>query len=195
MDSWSNGVVKYWTKGVCWFKKGKSLIPVFLLFVIMSCQSETNKYRVSQIDTVSFRMEEMARVYLEIDTAKIISSYKTILLNIDKLNNLSEPDDRKLLIEYGTLKKGFKEFIKSVPATLEEMEVCRKQIKELKDDAANGFYPQDEFDLYFKHEANASQSIRVQMSYYHTRISSLMNKFERLNPRIERVIDSLSIIK
>jgi len=195
MEYWRGGVIEYWSNGVCRFKKEKLLIPVFLLFVIISCQSETDKYRVSQIDTVSFRMEEMASVYLEIDTVKIISSYKTILLNIDKLNSLSEPEDRRLLIDYGALKKGFKEFIKSAPVTLEELEVCREQIKNLKDDAANGLYSQDDFDLYLKHEANASQSLRVQMSYYHTRITSLINKFERLNPRIERVIDSLSIIK
>lgn len=171
------------------------LIPVLLLFTMISCQSETDKYRVSQIDTISYRMEEMARVYLEIDTAKINDSYNTILYNIDKLNSLSEPDNRKLLIDYGSLKKGFKDFIKNRPLTIEELEVCRKQIEDLKNDASNSFYTDDEFKLYLKHEANASQSLRVQMSYYHTRINSQQSKFENLNPRIERLIDSLTLVK
>lgn len=170
------------------------LIPVLLFITMISCQSEGDKYRVSQIDTISYRMEEMARVYLEIDTTKINNSYNTILHNIDKLNRLSEPGNKKLLIDYGSLKKGFKDFIKNRPLTKEELEVCRKQIKDLKDDASNSFYTDDEFELYLKHEANASQNLRVQMSYYHTRINSQQSKFEKLNPRIERLIDSLTLV-
>jgi len=162
---------------------------------MISCQTVTDKYRVSQIDSISYRMEEMARVYLEIDTVKIKNSYQTILINIDKLNKLPESNNKKLLMDYGTLKKGFKEFIKSTDVTLGELNICRKQITDLRDDAGKGLYSDDEFELYLKHEADASQNLRVQMSYYHSRIDSQMSKFENLNPSIERLIDSLTMVK
>lgn len=187
--------MKCWSKGVRQFNKVMLFSATLIFLTMISCQSDTDKYRVSQIDTVSYRMEEMAKVYFEIDTAKINSSYQSILINIDKLNRLPESNNKNLLMDYGTLKKGFKEFIKSNTATLDELDVCRKQIKDLRDDTANGLYSDDEFELYFNHEANASQNLRVQMSYYHSRIASQMSKFESLNPGIERLIDSLTMVK
>lgn len=166
-----------------------------VLFSLSSCQTQADKYNISQVDSVSLRMEEMAKAYLEIDIDEVNTSYKTILLNIDTYNNIKKPIDNKLIFEYGTLKKGFKEFIKSNDATLAELKDCRNQIKTLKEDAGNGLLSDDDFKLYLKHEANASQNLRVRLSYYHNRINSQIDKFEILNPQFEQFLDSLSSLK
>ena len=53
----------------------------------------------------------------------------------------------------------------------------------------------DDFEVYLKHEANASQNMRVQMSYYETRIKDQVEKFDKLNPQIENLIDSLTVLQ
>lgn len=165
---------------------------VFLLFSLVSCQTKTNNLQVSRVDSISFRMEETAKVYYEIDTLKIDSFYTIVLFNFNRLGKMKIQESNELLLNYGTLKKGFKEFIKRRPYTLEELEFCRKQINDLREDAENGLLTDEDFELFLKHEANASQSLRVQMSYYQARIAAQVKKFEQLNPRIDSLVNTLN---
>ncbi len=173
------------------------ILQIFLLaFVILSfasCQTNEDKLKVLRVEGISYKMEETAKVYFEIDTLKIDSLYSVILFNLDRLGKLGYQDDHKLIMDYATLKKGFKEFIKRRPYTIEELEFCRNQIEDLREDAENGLLSDEDFELYLKHESNASQSLRVQMSYYESRIAAQVKKFENLNPQINSLIDSLNI--
>ena len=175
----------------------RATIFLFLAFILSlsSCQTKADKLKVEQVDSISNRMEATAEVYLQIDTLKVDSIYKTLLINYDKLNKLENIGNQQLMIEYGTLKKGLKEFIQRRPYTLQELEFCRKQIKALRQDAGRGLLSDDDFEVYLKHEANASQNMRVQMSYYQTRIQDQVGKFDNLNPQIEQIIDSLTILQ
>ena len=137
-------------------------------------------------------MEETAKVYYEIDTLKIDSFYTIVLFNLNRLGKMKIQESNELLLNYGTLKKGFKEFIKRRPYTLEELEFCRKQINDLREDAENGLLTDEDFELFLKHEANASQSLRVQMSYYQARIAAQVKKFEQLTPRIDSLVNTLN---
>ena len=170
----------------------KLILPLLIIFGFLSCQTNTNKERISKVDSVFHRMELVADVFLEIDTSKITNDYHTILRNIDKVNSLGTSNNQELLIQYGTLKKSFKEFVKKSPNTFKELEECRTQLNNLKQDIENNKITDNEFELYLKQEADASQNIRVQMSYYHERINSQIVLFEKLNPEIEILIDSLS---
>lgn len=170
----------------------KLILPLLLIFGFLSCQTRINKERIIKVDSVSLRMEQVAKVFLEIDTAKVTKDYYTILSNIDKVNSLGTSNNQDLFIQYGTLKKSFKEFVKKSPYTFKELEECRLQLKNLKQDIENNKITDSEFELYLKQEADASQNIRVQMSYYHERINSQIIIFEKLNPEIEILIDSLS---
>ena len=164
------------------------LLLAVLMISLASCQTKTNNLQVSRVDSISFRMEETAKVYFEIDTIKIDSFYSIVLFNLNRLGKMETQGNTELLMNYGTLKKGFKEFIKRRPYTLEELEFCRKQINDLREDAENGLLSDEDFELFLKHEANASQSLRVQMSYYQARISAQAKKFEQLNPRIDSLM-------
>ena len=209
MEYWSN--TKQWNKrntktyalghlgDIYIFTPRQSISPslqIFLLALLIisitSCQTKTNKLQVSRVDSISYRMEETAKVYFEIDTVKIDSFYSIVLFNLNKLSEIENQENQELLMDYGTLKKGFKEFIKRKPYTLEELEFCRKQINDLREDAENGLLSDEDFELYLKHEANASQSLRVQMSYYQARIASQVKKFEQLNPQIDSLINNLN---
>jgi hypothetical protein len=173
----------------------RATIFLFLAFILSlsSCQTKADRMKVGQVDSISYRMEATAEVYLQIDTLKVDSIYKTLLSNYDKLNKLENIGNQQLIIEYGTLKKGLKEFIRRRPSTMQELEFCRKQLKALRQDAGRGLLSDDDFEVYLKHEADASQNMRVQMSYYQVRIQNQIEKFEKLNPQIENLIDSLSI--
>lgn len=199
MEMWSNEIRESVKKQKMtfgnYFNTSLLFFSFFVLLALSSCQTQADKYNVSRVDSISFKMEEMAKAYLEIDINDVSKSYKTILLNIDTYNNIKKPIDNKLIFEYGTLKKGFKEFIKSNDATLAELKDCRNQIATLKEDAGNGLLSDDDFKLYLKHEANASQNLRVRMSYYHNRINSQIKKFETLNPHFEQLLDSLALLK
>lgn len=171
------------------------IFSIILLFGLSSCTSESDKLKVSQIEVISSRLEAVVTLYSEIDINKVDTSYKTLLFNIYEINSLKINPEDKLIFDYGILKKGFKEFIKSHDITLKELENCRNQINTLKEDVSNGLLSDEEFELYLKHEGNASQSLRVRMTYYHNRISSIMEKFDSLNPQVEIIIDSVSLTK
>jgi len=175
----------------------RATIFLFLAFILSlsSCQTKADRMKVERVDSISHRMEATAEVYLQIDTLKVDSIYKTLLSNYDKLNNLDNLTNQQILLEYGTLKKGLKEFIQRRPYTMQELEFCRKQLKSLRQDAGRGLLTDEDFEVYLKHEANASQNMRVQMSYYQTRIQDQVDKFDRLNPQIENLIDSLTVVQ
>jgi len=135
-------------------------------------------------------MEAVADVYLELDTLRIDEIYQSIGRNIYLIDSLGIADNKDLIYNYGALNKGFKEFVKVRPYTIEELNFCRQQLNDLSEDVENGLID-DDFRLFLTHEANASQSIRVQMSYYHERINAFIEKYENLNPDIEQLIDSL----
>ncbi len=169
------------------------LLAFIFILSLSSCQTKADRMKVDRVDSISHRMEATATVFMQIDTLRVDSVYKTLLSNYDKLSKLENIGNQQLLIEYGTLKKGLKEFIQRRPYTMQELEFCRKQQKALRQDAGRGLLSDDDFEVYLKHEADASQNMRVQMSYYQTRIQNLAEKFDRLNPQIEGLIDSLTI--
>ena len=171
----------------------QTFLLAFFILSFASCQTNDDKLKVLRVEGISYKMEETAKVYFEIDTLKIDSLYSVILFNLERLGKLGYQDDHKLIMDYATLKKGFKEFIKRRPYTIEELEFCRNQIEDLREDAENGLLSDEDFELYLKHESNASQSLRVQMSYYESRIAAQVKKFELLNPQINSLVDSLNI--
>ncbi len=132
---------------------------------------------------------------MAIDTNLVKNNYKIVLTTINKLDGLELKTTNVLLDNYGTLKKGFKEFIKTNPYTLDELKFCNQQLEDLKLDIKNRKLSQEEFDLYLKHESNAAQALRVKMSYYQSRLQSQNDKFYKLNPKVNSLIDSLLLIK
>ena len=169
-----------------------SILLAFLIFTLSACQTNDNNLKLARIDSISNRMEEIAIVYLEIDTLEIDSFYNITIHNLKSLAKLDINNSNKLIFNYSTLRKGFKEFIKRRPYTLEELEFCRNQIENLYDDTKSGMLTDEDFELFLKHEENASQSLRVQMSYYQARIAAQVQKFKTMNPQINSLIDSLN---
>ncbi|NOY50887.1 MAG: hypothetical protein GXO88_10050 [Chlorobi bacterium] len=64
-------------------------------------------------------------------------NYKSVISNINKLNELELNANHSFLNDYGILKKGFKEFIRTNPYTIDELRFCNKQLEDLKADIRN----------------------------------------------------------
>jgi hypothetical protein len=167
------------------------LISVFL----SSCNTARVKERIAGVDSISYYLNKTAEVFLAIDTLAVKEKYKSVMSNIHKLNELELHTTNNLINDYGILKKGFKEFITTNPYTIDELRFCNKQLEDLKTDIRNHKLSEEEFKLFLKHEANAAQSLRVKMSYYQSRLQSQIIKFNKLNPKVISLIDSLSSLK
>jgi len=175
----------------------KKYLILFLIlpFVFNSCKTKTHPKKVAQIDSIYRITDSIEKTLSKIDTANIIKVYKEYKNNIGLIGKYF--DDKKddstwsTMTSYGSINKPLKKFVKDFPGLYKEIDFSRGQLDSLKVDVENNNVALDKIPVYIQSEADAVNTLKMQVDAYVNDTKINLRLFDSLNPKVKKVIEKL----
>ena len=168
------------------------LLIYALSFLLFSCNNKPDvKTYLSKIDSLSLSLEESASAYKDIDTAEIRQYYVEIETQINELKDYNNIINTSPVISYNKTKNNFNDFLKTYPVLMHELKYTKAQLSDLKHDIENRNLNQDNLSLYMDQERQSVYVLKLKMDHYSQQLKLGMINYNRLNPEIKTLTDSL----
>lgn len=172
-------------------KISTAFIAITLMF-FTSCINSTFYENIAvKVDSLNASLEASASSYESLDTILIARQYNTIVEHMDSLKVYESLATTPLLVEYKYVRKNYKTFFRGHPLTIKELNYSRAQLAALKNDFEHYQPDTEDARLYFKQEKEAITYIKKRMDAYQKLIIEGMNRFDTLNPQVEKMLDSI----
>jgi hypothetical protein len=176
----------------------KTIAKIGLLFLLVATLSCVNykfyEAYAEKVDSLQATLEASATSFEQIDTTTIAFQNSQIKQNLDSLSSLGEEIVSATVNDYYYIEKSYKTFLREYPLAMEELQFCRQQLTNLKHDIEHRYLDEELIKSYFSHEEEAVGLLKQKMEILGKTANRQMETFDRVNPRIDLMIDSLSKI-
>jgi len=172
---------------------GRFLIFVFASLLFFTGCSNRQFYDgfTNSIDSLSASLEGTATAYEHLDTTLFKEQFGEMNVHLDSLRSFGEIALFPTVVDYGYVRKRYKTFLREHPLTIKELIYSREQLTDLKHDIKSKGLDKAEVRQYFKQEKEAVAYLNRRMDSYRESILRNHEKFEKLNPKIIVLLDSL----
>jgi hypothetical protein len=171
---------------------------IFLLilpFVFNSCKTKSHPKKVAQVDSIYAITDSIEKKLSTIDTLNIKKVFKEYKENIGLIGRYF--DDKKddstwsTMTTYGAINNPLKRFVMDYPGLYDELSFSRGQLDSLKTDIENDKVSVEKMPVYIQTEADAVNTLKIQVDSYVNDAKANLKLFDSLNPIMKGVIEKL----
>ncbi len=162
-------------------------IPV-LTIVLFSCNNLSNQQYINSIDSLNLRLENATEDYPNIDSIAFAKIRKVVATNCKTTDYKDDSNYSNLFIPYSQINKSIKHILKMDFQIRKELLKSNEQIDNLLHDVNNNLVDTKLLVKYIEDEEKAVNELINRMDFNHQRMISETNRYDSLNPLIEKLI-------
>lgn len=163
-------------------------IPVLIL-VLFSCNNVRNQQYISSIDSLNLRLENATENYPKIDSISFAKIRENVTKNCKAIDYKDDSNYRKLFIPYSQINKSIKHILKMDFQIRKELLNSNEQIDNLLYDVNNNLIDAKLLVKYIEDEEKYVNELIGRMDFNTQRLIAETNKYDSLNPLIEKLIN------
>lgn len=160
-----------------------------LSFLLISCNNTHNHKFLVQIDSLDLHLENAIKEYSIIDSTTLAKIRENVITNCNRIDYKVDSSFNKLIIPYSQINKSIKQILKMDFYINTEIQKSRIQISDLHHDADKNLIDTNLLLQYIEDEKKAVNILIERMNYNYLRVISETNRYDSLNPLIEKQIN------
>jgi hypothetical protein len=149
----------------------------------------------NRLDSLNASLEASASSFEQIDTVVVFNQNRTIMTSLDSIRRMQVDIVDGTINDYNNIGRAYKTFFRMYPLVMSELQYSRQQLADLKHDVENRHLDEELTTNYYDQEMDAVALLKRKMDKLSEIAEKQGKQFERLNPKVERIIDSLTKLK
>jgi len=175
-----------------------ALFIALSVITMTSCDSAIKNQRLKRIDSLGTYLNHVNEVTSNVDSALIEKRINNLSSTGDwVLANITDTLDPKPGITFGDHLRCKKFYDKSRLRLMQvktELKYSEKQLQKLRTDVENSFYSDEEFEGYFKTEAQAIEKLVNASDELAATYESVNAQYDYTKPKVDAIVDSIKAI-
>ncbi|MEZ4720449.1 MAG: hypothetical protein R2813_01065 [Flavobacteriales bacterium] len=165
---------------------------------LTSCNQEIKEERLKRIDSLGTHLNHVSEVIASVDSAMIQSRLDEMDRNANWLNdNINGEIKLPTAIKFGDYMRCQKFYGKALNRyrkVKSELQYSEKQMETLRKDVKNSFYSDEEFEGYFRTEAEAIKSLIEATDELEGSYDAVNEQYMKTKPAATSILDSIKSV-
>lgn len=160
-----------------------------------ACNSEVKKERLQRIDSLGVHLNYVNETLEEVDSAMLQNRINEIRKTSDWVyDNITDTLPKKPGLAFGDYLRTNKylgQALSRYDEVKRELNYSERQVKTLRTDVENNFYSEEEFEGYFRTEAESVASLVSATDELKSRYDYSKERYNKFKPVVKDMVDSL----
>jgi hypothetical protein len=171
------------------------LTAILLPFFLISCNNFKHSKEISKIDSLLTVLDSAKAKLHELDTIYVKNCYDKYLDNLkqirEKFKGKKDELTFRTMEQYGLINKPLRNFLRNFDNFNKEINYSKAQLKNLKCDIKNNKIDKEKIAEYIDTESKAVNTLNKKINISVNSSKKYIKKFEKLNPKIYKIIKDL----
>jgi hypothetical protein len=172
----------------------KKLSFLVIIFSILFFACNSKDQRVIEAENMINDLDSVKTEMQAVDSSEIALKSQSYMANIEAIqsvfNDTNHTDEEwELLTQYSTIKKPLRDYSKKYSIFMKELNYSITQIESLIYEYEEGSIDSVKYDSYYQTEMEVANNLMLQIQVELAKTKESSNKYDSLNPQIEKYIE------
>jgi len=172
----------------------KYILGILFIALIFGACNNPNEKEIREVDALIAKATETEKSLLSLDTAKVFGTKRQLEKDIATFtkigDTLTKEDAFKISDIFGSKKK-FYRLTAGYPKFINQLEISKKQLNDLKQDLENGLIKKENYTTYYSDEETALKDLDIQINKLVIGIDIVVEKYETDRPVLLSLMEEL----
>ncbi len=174
--------------------KLKVLLIVIFSSLLVACGNQYQK-EIAEVDGLLTMVNEIEKTVLSVDTSKAFETQRQIIKDLKYIESLNDTLDKEtafLLGDFYSDKKKIDRFYSNYHVIINQIDISKKQLNNLKQDLNNGLVSSEKFKDYYSAEHASIMDIDMKVNKSVRGIDEAIQKLEINRPELDKLLADIS---
>ena len=172
----------------------KYILGILFVALVFGACNNSNKKEINEVDDLIAKATETEKSLLSLDTSKVFGTKRQLEKDIAtfiKIGDTLTKDEAFKISDIFGSKKKFYRLTAGYPKFINQIEISKKQLNDLKQDLENGLIKKENYTAYYSDEQIALKDLDIQINKLVIGIDAVIEKYETDRPELLKIMEEL----